>query len=87
MTRETPAFAVEPAGLVTDVNIAAQGAYAGALIALQRLGKLAADVRVAPSCEIDEENRALERGREEVCACAGEVRHGSGPSCGGEWKE
>ena len=70
-----------------SVNIAAQGTHAGAFIAAQRLGKFVADGGIARSCKIDKENRALERGREEVCAGAGEVRHGSGPSRGGERKE
>ena len=68
------------------MNIAAKGVYSRALIALQRLSKRGADGGIARSCEIDEENRALERSREEVCAGAGEMRHGSGAPCRGEWK-
>src|ERR1035441_4836939 len=79
--RKTPAVAVQPAGLVLRVNIAAQGAYAVAVIAPQRPGKFAADGGVARSSEIDEENRALERGRKEVRTGADEVRHDSGASC------
>jgi hypothetical protein len=78
---------VKPAGFIWRVNIAAQRAYSGTLIALQRLGKLAADDRIARSCEFDEENRAHERSREEASVGAGEVRHGSRTSRGSEWKE
>ena len=69
------------------MNIAAQGAHTGAFIAAQRLCKLATDGWIARSSEIDEENRAMESGCELVRAGAGEMRHGSGPSRGGEWKE
>ncbi len=85
--RKAPTIAVQPAGLVLSMNIAAQGAHTGAFIAAQRLGKLATDGWIARSSEIDEENRALESGCEMVCAGADEVRHGSGPSRRGEWKE
>ena len=75
--RKAPAVAVQPAGFVLRVSIAAQGAYASTLIAAQRSGEFAADYGIARSREIHEENRALERGRERVCAGAREVCHGS----------
>ena len=67
--------------------IAAQGAHAGAFIALERHGELVADGGIARSGKIDKENGAVECGREEIGAFASDVRHGSRPSRGGERKE
>ena len=79
--------AVEPAGFVFLVGIAAQRAHAGAVVALECPGEFIADGGVARSLEIDKENRTAERGREEIGAFAGEVCHGAGPARGSEREE
>ena len=48
------------------MRIAAQRANGSALIALERDGKLALDRGVARAGKIDEEDGAVERGREEI---------------------
>ena len=85
--REAPAITVEPTGFVFRVRVAAERADAGSLILLEGLGEFAADGRIARAIEVDEEDTAIQRGREEIGRFASEMRHCARAARGGEWEE